>query len=113
MPAAPLPKKSPQVLKPRESNKNKKYSELRDREYLLESEVESMMRIVTGSEFLSSSIFAGSRWILKAGIFTSDGLKVHERQPIRSLVRNCDRSGNCCEKILNLPTYLILSGVAR
>ena len=44
MPAARLPKKSAQLLKPRESNKNKKYSELRDREYLLESEVESMMR---------------------------------------------------------------------
>jgi type 1 fimbriae regulatory protein FimB/type 1 fimbriae regulatory protein FimE len=45
MPAASLPQKNAQVAKPRESNKNKKYSELRDREYLLESEVKSMMRV--------------------------------------------------------------------
>jgi type 1 fimbriae regulatory protein FimB/type 1 fimbriae regulatory protein FimE len=44
MPAAPLPQKNAQVSKPRESNKNKKYSELRDREYLLEAEVTAMMR---------------------------------------------------------------------
>ncbi|MEG4293704.1 tyrosine-type recombinase/integrase [Microcoleus sp. C2C3] len=44
MPAAPLPQKKAQLPKPRESNKNRKYSELRDREYLLESEVTAMMR---------------------------------------------------------------------
>ncbi len=32
------------LLKARESNKNKKYSDLRDREYLLESEVTAMMK---------------------------------------------------------------------
>jgi hypothetical protein len=44
MPDAALPQKKAQVSKPRESNKNKKYSELRDREYLLRAEVMAMMK---------------------------------------------------------------------
>jgi type 1 fimbriae regulatory protein FimB/type 1 fimbriae regulatory protein FimE len=44
MPAAPFPKKNAQASQPRQSNKNKKYSELRDREYLLEAEVTAMMK---------------------------------------------------------------------
>ena len=43
MPAARLPKKEAQLTEARKSNKNLKYSELRDREYLLESEVKAMM----------------------------------------------------------------------
>jgi site-specific recombinase XerD len=43
MPAVPLPKKTAQLTKVRESRQHKKYSELRDREYLLESEVKAMM----------------------------------------------------------------------
>jgi len=41
---AQLPAKNSRALKPRESNRNKKYSEIRDREYLLESEVAAMMK---------------------------------------------------------------------
>jgi len=41
---APLPKSDAPLLKARESNKNQKYSDLRDREYLLESEVTPMMK---------------------------------------------------------------------
>ena len=44
MPAARLPKTEAPVTKVRKSNKNLKYSELRDREYLLESEVTAMMK---------------------------------------------------------------------
>jgi len=44
MPDTPLPQKSAPLSKARESNKNQKYSELRDREYLLESEVEAMVK---------------------------------------------------------------------
>ena len=43
MPAARLPEKGAQLTEARKSNKNLKYSELRDREYLLESEVKAMM----------------------------------------------------------------------
>lgn len=43
MPTKPLPKTEAAVTKVRKSNKNQKYSELRDREYLLESEVKAMM----------------------------------------------------------------------
>ena len=44
MPTARLPKTQTQVPKARKSNKNVKYSDLRDREYLLESEVEAMIK---------------------------------------------------------------------
>ena len=44
MPTKPLLKKPAPLPKARESNKNRKYSELRDREFLLESEVEAMMK---------------------------------------------------------------------
>lgn len=44
MPAARSPKTETQVTKARKSNKNACYSELRDREYLLESEVTAMMK---------------------------------------------------------------------
>lgn len=43
MPAARLPEKDAQLTEARKSSKNIKYSELRDREYLLESEVAAMM----------------------------------------------------------------------
>lgn len=43
MPAARLPKKDSPLPKVRESLQHKKYSEIRDREYLLESEVKAMM----------------------------------------------------------------------
>ncbi len=43
MPTKPLPKTETPVPKARKSNKNLKYSDLRDREYLLESEVKDMM----------------------------------------------------------------------
>jgi type 1 fimbriae regulatory protein FimB/type 1 fimbriae regulatory protein FimE len=43
MPAARLPKKDSPLPKVRESLQHKKYSEVRDREYLLESEVKAMM----------------------------------------------------------------------
>ena len=43
---APLPKNTAQLPKARESNKNLKYSEVRDREYLLESEVDAMVKAV-------------------------------------------------------------------
>jgi hypothetical protein len=39
-----LPEIEAPLLKARESNKNKKYSDLRHREYLLESEVTAMMK---------------------------------------------------------------------
>jgi hypothetical protein len=45
MPDAVLPQKSAPLSKARESNKNQKYSEPRDREYLLESEVEAMVKV--------------------------------------------------------------------
>jgi hypothetical protein len=44
MPDAALPPKSGRVPKSRESNKNKEYSEFRDREYLLEAEVAGMVK---------------------------------------------------------------------
>ena len=44
MPAVRLPKTEAQVPKVRKSNKNQKYSDLRDREYLLEDEVEAMIK---------------------------------------------------------------------
>ena len=44
MPTARLPEKDTQLTKARKSNKNVKYSDLRDREYLLESEVTAMMK---------------------------------------------------------------------
>jgi len=44
MPTNPLPKTEAQLPKARKSNKNVPYLELRDREYLLESEVEAMMK---------------------------------------------------------------------
>lgn len=52
MPDAPLPKKNAQVSKPRESNKNKKYSEIRDLEYLLEFEVGAIMTTTEAREGL-------------------------------------------------------------
>ena len=44
MPTKPLPEKDAQLPKARKSNKNVPYLELRDREYLLESEVDAMMK---------------------------------------------------------------------
>jgi hypothetical protein len=40
---SPLPENGAQLLKVRELNKSKKHSDLRDREYLLESKVTAMM----------------------------------------------------------------------
>jgi type 1 fimbriae regulatory protein FimB/type 1 fimbriae regulatory protein FimE len=45
MPDAPSPKTEAQVPKVRKSNNDRKYSELRDREYLLEPEVAAMMKV--------------------------------------------------------------------
>ena len=71
----PLSENEAPLLKARESNKNQKYSELRDREYLLESEVGAMMKAAKSGRWGhrdSTLILVGYR----------HGLRISERRKL-------------------------------